>query len=302
MPHEIAQALLSHVVDFAGLFPPAELEMPAAVKEFTRQRRNRSSWMLGRFVVPLTRLDELESAAQAAWRRGPARRPWALSVLAGDDFEAERRRIDYFNRVYGDGAGGGRATIRSIELKPTDAGDVAWAARTFEGFDLFFELPHVNDPGPLMAAVAACGGRAKIRSGGVTPEAFPTVEEMARFIAAAARVGIAFKATAGLHHPLRGEYPLTYEEDSPEVTMHGLLNVFLAAAWLKTAAMEEEVVAQLLEVRDFAELEFAAETIRWRDHEISLEAIRAARRHFVLSFGSCSFAEPLAELKALRLA
>src|SRR5215471_10308407 len=54
--------LLTHLIDYAGLFPPAALEMPEAQRNYAAYRAGEYSWMLGRFVVPAARLDEVDPA------------------------------------------------------------------------------------------------------------------------------------------------------------------------------------------------------------------------------------------------
>ncbi len=151
-----------------------------------------------------------------------------------------------------------------------------------------------------MATVATRELRAKIRTGGVTPDAFPTPARVARFLVAAADAGVTVKATAGLHHPLRGEYRLTYAADSPRGTMFGFLNVFLAAAFVREGLRGADV-ERLLEVRDAAELVFDEDGIRWRGHTLSAEDLRRARQLGACSYGSCSFAEPVEDLHTLGL-
>ena len=136
------------------------------------------------------------------------------------------------------------------------------------------------------------GLRAKIRTGGITADAFPTPEGVARFIRACRDAGVAFKATAGLHHPLRCIKPLTYEPNAPTGTMHGFVNVFLAAAFVDDA---EEVLAD----GDAASFSFDDGGASWRHRRIGTDDLAAMRANFAVSFGSCSFEEPIADLKEL---
>ncbi len=300
MPSRTTHTLLAGLIDYAGLFPPASLSMKAAVKEFARRRQSPEAWLLGRFVVPAERLDELEAAVRGLLPRGRTTRRWSLSVLVGEDHKSARKRIDLFNRAHLAPAAG-RAAVESIELKPSGAEEIARAARAFEGLEAFYELSYETDPGPLMAAVAAYGGRAKLRAGGGSAEDVPTPEEVSRFLRAAERTGVPFKATAGLHHPLRGEYKLTTARTSPKATMHGFINLLLAAAWIAAEGMDEEEVLALLEARSLEELSFDDDEVRWRDRSLAASTLKAARSRFVLSCGSCSLAEPVRDLKSLKL-
>lgn len=306
MPHPTIHALLENVVDYAGLFPPAQLEMAPAVREYARQRRSADAWMLGRFVVPAGRLDELASAAAETWSAGDE--PWGLSVLAPGELADARQRIDRFEaahaaagRAAAGSAAAGRATVQAIERQVSAPGEVAEVLSTFPGLEVYCEIPHQGDPSPFMTELARHGGRAKIRSGGVTADAFPTAAEVARFILAAARAGVPFKATAGLHHPLRGTYRLTYEPDSATGTMHGFLNVFLAAAWAKTGTPSQVELQALLEETDPGALAWSDSSVHWRDHQLDVTALAEARTTFATSYGSCSFQEPVDDLRDLSL-
>jgi hypothetical protein len=144
----------------------------------------------------------------------------------------------------------------------------------------------------LLDAIRRHGQRAKIRTGGITPDAFPAIGNVAEFLRACKAKGVAFKATAGLHHPLRCVKPLTYEPNAPLGTMHGFLNVFLAAALLEHADA-------ILTENDPAAFAFEDDGASWRGHRVSTEEIAATRRDFATSFGSCSFEEPIGDLHAL---
>jgi len=140
--------------------------------------------------------------------------------------------------------------------------------------------------------LAERGLRAKIRTGGVTNDAFPPAAQIAHFINRCAERGVPFKATAGLHHPIRCVKPLTYEPDAPTGTMHGFVNVFMAAALPQYA----ETIVMEADARAF---EFGDDAASWRGHSVTTEAIARVRSEFAISFGSCSFEEPIADLKEL---
>ncbi|HEY0155844.1 MAG TPA: hypothetical protein VGF28_00980 [Thermoanaerobaculia bacterium] len=144
----------------------------------------------------------------------------------------------------------------------------------------------------LLDAIAKAGLRAKIRTGGITADAFPAVDNIAAFLRACKAKGVAFKATAGLHHPLRCVKPLTYEPNAPTGTMHGFLNVFIAAAMVEQA---DGILAE----NDPHAFTFEDDGASWRGHRVSTEEIVTMRRTFATSFGSCSFEEPIGDLIAL---
>src|SRR5690606_19531676 len=61
-PPRAARVLLSGIVDYAGLFPPAALTMWSAVQNYAAYRSGVDAWALGRFVAPAVRLHELATA------------------------------------------------------------------------------------------------------------------------------------------------------------------------------------------------------------------------------------------------
>jgi len=124
-------------------------------------------------------------------------------------------------------------------------------------------------------------GYAKLRTATATPET------VAEFLCAAAARRLPFKATAGLHHPVR-------------TSMHGFLNVFAGAvfAWL---GMDRTAMTNLLNETDPQAFGFHDDGLRWRDWRASTAQVAQARREFAHSFGSCSFEEPAAGLRALGL-
>lgn len=274
--------------------------MATAVKNFASYANDDHRRMLNRFIVPVARLEEFEELAAPHLARAGAR--WHLSVLAGQcDIETGVSRVSDFNRRHRPGRGTGRASIDVIEAKVTTAAEIAELARVRPTDVMMdFEVPTAADPSPLIGEIARAGGRAKIRTGGVTADAIPGVAEVVRFFRACARGAVAFKATAGLHHAIRGEYKLTYAPDSPSAVMHGFMNVFCTAAFVRTGITATDAVAMMEETAADA-FQFDGGGVTWRNRRIPTPAIAAARLNYSVSFGSCSFQEPVDELRALHL-
>ena len=289
-----ARVLLAGLVDYAGLFPPAALSMDDAVAEYARWRRSPEAWMLGRFVLPASRLAELGRAADAHLPEAGGGEPWHLSALLGGDVHGDASLVASFNRSHA-----GRALVDTVELKagsPEDA-DAALEALP-AGLAAFVEIPLEGELDAVLAVLRRRGASAKARTGGVVPEAIPGPADVARFLAACAAAGVPFKATAGLHHPVRAEQALTYETDAPRAWMHGFLNVFAAGALARVGAPLADLEGVLRE-EDAHAFRFEPDALRWRDRVLPTEALAASRSGFASSFGSCSFAEPVAELRAL---
>jgi hypothetical protein len=152
----------------------------------------------------------------------------------------------------------------------------------------------------LLPLIRSAGMRAKIRTGGLTTDAFPSADNIAEFLRACAAERVAFKATAGLHHPLRSQRPLTYEAGAVRGTMHGFLNLFLAAA-LARRQTQPDSIRNILLASDAAEFSFGETAVACRDLSISLDDLAQTRAAFAISFGSCSFLEPISDLQELRL-
>ena len=298
LPAPSLRLLLRGVVDYAGLFPPASLEMGSAVSEYAEHRDGPDAWAVGRFILPAARLDEFDRAAAASLPRDGGR-SWALSALLGTDVEEDIVRIERFNAGHFD-ARQGAVLVDTVELKAHSSRDVSRASELLDRrFDTYMEIPVAEDPAELINAIAQTTAKAKIRTGGVTPDAFPSSAQVVRFIRRCVDRGVAFKATAGLHHPWRAEYRLTYAPDAPRGAMFGFLNVLLAVAAVHAELGEDQVVA-LLEERSGRAARFDTHGVRWRGHLLPVDALERARASMA-SFGSCSFREPVKDLRSMGL-
>jgi hypothetical protein len=211
--------LLSELIDYAGLFPPAALDMASALRNYQAYREGEYAWMLGRFVVPGAQRNAVDPA-------------WPVSVL-----ESVPQRIEIAENV------------------------------------TYFEVPLDADPSTVR-------DRAKIRLGG---ESVPEPAAVAQFLRRFAEARVPFKATAGLHHPVRNP------------PAHGFVNLFLAAA----LAWNGEDPLPTLEERSASAFQFGLDRVGWHGHTLTVAQIVDARQRFAISFGSCSFEEPIADLQAL---
>ena len=275
--------LLAGLFDYAGLYPPASLGMLSAVNNYLEYSRSKHGSALGRFIVNLDRLEEIRSIACDSLEN------FKLSVIASEngDWAALAAQI---------GAG---LPIDAIEIKCSEPLAIESIAKQIpRGLDTYFEVPINANVQPALVAIRAAGARAKIRMGGVVPESFPTVPAIAPMLKALAELRLPFKATAGLHHPMRSMHLLTYEPQSPTSIMHGFVNLCCAAALLYFGGDVEEA-QHLLADEDPTAWHVNANSLRWRDRSWSTEQLATLRRQFFISIGSCSFDEPIHDLESL---
>jgi hypothetical protein len=246
---ESLRALLTNLIDYAGLYPPAALSLPVALNNYKQYLTSPESWILNRLVLPVAKLGEVEIGAD-----------WRITLLVDGEPGSLPRQVE------------------TLEIRQ---------ARKLS-LPTYCEAPLDQITGAF----------AKVRSGGLTPEAVPTPGEIAEFLFQAAARRVAFKATAGLHHPIRADHPLTYAADSPHAIMHGFINVFVAAAFAWQGIDGAAVIGVLREC-DPESFEFLDDSLTWRGRRLGTAQMAAARRDFAHSFGSCSFEEPVGDLKAL---
>lgn len=295
-PKEAVRTLLAEIIDYAGLFPPSQVSMAEAVLNYATYKNSNYSWMLGRFVVPVARLDEFFENAQD-FITHDSKNDWRLAVLAGEDIYETIRQVDDFNAK-----NAARALCDVLEVKANTTSKIENTAKALPDYlTAYFELPLNENLGDLVSALAINGQNAKIRTGGVTADAFPPTAEIIRFIRTCLAANVKFKATAGLHHPVRCFKPLTYEANAPEGTMHGFLNLFLAAGFAR-AGFKARLLEELMEDEFPENLSFSEGGVTWhRDYILTVSQLKHLRDESVASFGSCSFDEPIADLREIGL-
>lgn len=297
------RALLERLIDDASLFPPAQLPMRPAIRAHARHRASAYAWVGGRFVLPASRLDEFVTTRTADDG------PFDLSVILdsgaagakGDTVRADLHRVE---RIAGEPA----VTVSSLEARlpnvPLD--DAAMqrivtavtemypsAAIAFwyeSAYNAGWKTPPSTWLQILAGARAAAPSNltigAKVRCGGAAPGATPSVDDLAAFLGAAHEHDVPWKASAGLHHPVRSG------------NQHGFLNLFFAGVALHAGALESARVAELLAETNPRAFVIDPAHIAWNDVRVEPEQVAAARERCV-AFGSCSFDEPVNDLREL---
>jgi hypothetical protein len=328
------RALLSGIIDYAGLFPPASLSMEQAIRNYAGYRTEPEAWMLGRFVCPAARLGELSPFVDQLFASGP---PLAIAALEGkfrtyaEYLEAhrvdetaiitflkqhrERVAVGVREQRYAgpfddreirscvpkSGAAPTSSEVRNlsriyyeIEVTPN------WRKMVAEFLAPFAEILRqsrdaaAGDRATSSMATAAVPIGFKLRCGGLSAADFPSPENVAFALVACRNAGLPFKATAGLHHPIRGY------RDEVKTKMHGFLNVFGAGILAHCCKLTEPQVLEILLDENPRDFLFSDADFRWKDFRAAVDQIMAARES-VTAFGSCSFDEPRNDLRSLGL-
>lgn len=297
--------LLSGSIDYAGLFPPCTLELKPALTNQAAYARSPDEWMLSTFVLPVARFEEAAPHVSSFDREHPLR----LSALGPKtegpaDFIFELKKtletIGSFCSRHP-----GIVSIQQLEMvlpSHTDAAVLAEAhgILTPVEWKAFWEAP-VNEAEQTIDLLAEHNGTAsgrsfgfKLRTGGVTADAFPTSQQIARALVAATQSRVPIKFTAGLHHPIR------QHRDEVQTKMHGFLNVLGAGVLAAQHRWDEKQTAEMLESEEAGAFSFDEKSFRWREWAVSSDQIEKHRK-LVTSFGSCSFNEPREDLRSLCL-
>lgn len=293
-PLRSVRALLAGSIDYAGLFPPSQLTMDEAAANYAEYLRGEHSWLLGRFVLPVARLAELRESALPFIRKGDD--PWRLSVLAGENIYETIKGISTFNKHNADAF-----LADSLEVKANTVSKIEnTVAALPTGLGAYFEIsPSGPNFSELVATLAITRQRAKIRTGGVTPQEFPRSRDIIRFVRTCLAGNVPYKATAGLHHPIRCFSPLTYAADAPRGTMHGFLNLFLMTGFARES-LKADVLEALMEEEFGEAFTFDENGVSWRaERELTNWHLERLRKFGIHSFGSCSFEEPVEDLQKL---
>ncbi len=322
---ESLRALLTGIIDYAGMFPPAKLPLDVAVKNYDAYKQGEHAWMLSRFVCGASILPGMEVYASALSRGQAGGCVVAVAGRGGEDMisflevlQQDLACIDTFGKAVGLSA-----DVDVFEVKLPEAVIESGSESVYElverssevfasgtpGVRAFYEIGFgTGGPETVYESLGAlkkfndkwAGERyrpagAKIRTGGADATAIPSSNQLAFFIRACSKLGLAFKATAGLHRPLR------HADKAMGTEVHGFLNVFVAAALAHASELPLPKIVTILECTKIGDFEFGGEGLSCCGQRATIDQIVAARRQGCVSFGSCSFDEPVEGLKKLRL-
>jgi len=295
------RALLARAIDYAGMFPPCQLELEPSLKNQAQYLGTADAWMISTFVLPV---GQFGGAKQFLTEFDPLH-PLQVSALGPKTENASAFREALVKTD---------AAIRSLSTHNVDLVSVSQLemflphdvdsrllseARSILGsLPAFWEAPPSRAE-QAISLVAELNSNAdlptfgyKLRSGGVTADAFPTSAQIAQALVTPVTHQVPIKFTAGLHHPLR-----QYREEV-QTKMHGFLNVIGAAVLAAEYKWDAPQAVVMLDDENADSFSFTDEFFAWREWGIDIKRLQD-RRKFVTSFGSCSFDEPREDLRAL---
>ncbi|NGQ96133.1 hypothetical protein G3578_13285 [Brevibacillus sp. SYP-B805] len=313
MQHSSLRAFFANLFDYAGLFPPAKLPLETSIQNYAAYRLSQDAWMLGRFIIPASRLNELDPYISLFSKNNRLtcavlgrRSADAASCLEG--LRADLALIDSFCERHG-----AAVDVGVLELPlPPSAPDPALleaisASVSKKGMEVFLEVtvPLEGDWQNEMAATLEAVSEhnvskgttlgIKLRTGGLTAAAFPTPAQVAAVLVGCRDRNIPIKFTAGLHHPVR------MYRDEVGTRMHGFLNVYTAGLLAHTENLTQSMTEEILSEESPSGFSFANDRLAWKAYSISAEEIARLRSTALRSYGTCSFDEPRDDLIALKI-
>lgn len=318
---------MKRLIDYAGMYPPANLDMYSAFTNYLHYLNSEEEWMMDKFICSIKSFEDITNHDSEVSKllHGFTSERWvsfALLLTGGKTTKEFLKTLDADLKLIRDFVGEHNEMLVTDNFEAKLPDDVAGknnsgACKKFLddcsivfnehglfGSRIFFEPPVNSDYEFVFEKLAYTmaesdhnGGNAgfKLRTGGITPELFPSPEQVAFALKSCKEHKLQFKATAGLHHPVR------HYNDSVLTKMHGFLNVFGAGVLAYANSLSMKEITEILNDENSGSFKFTDEDFKWNDIPASAEMVNKARNEFVLSFGSCSFDEPREDLKKLNL-
>jgi hypothetical protein len=320
------KAFMNDLIDYAGLFPPAKLPFQQAVSEYLQHRQEKEAWMLARFICPASQVSGFSSFRE---QLSHASTPLRLSILL-TEIGMKNGSSSKIAQVIGQTNDllNNMSIDHSIEIveyrlpqdflqrygsheigKFLDELERSWDKYNLSNIPVFFEpvrdhrwpevIPRFLESVAMWVEKRKSGSSfvpgLKLRCGGETTQAFPSIEEVSTAISYCAEFAIPFKATAGLHHPVRHFHQPLHTH------MHGFFNIFGATLLAYDRQLPFTEIRKIVSEEDSYSFRFDEDGFHWQDLQLGTDKISWLRQNKILSFGSCSFAEPLEDLQNLGL-
>lgn len=309
--HPSLYAFLNGLIDYAGLFPPANLDLKTAIKNYAQYIHSIDSWMLGPFVIPITKLNELSQYSKLFSSGIPLK----LSVVGRKSetnneflvqFHEDMEQIRIYHQTFSEWS-----QIETIEIHlphqvpSQELLKVLTLSTEKQGVNLFCEVSILGETNwkahliNTLDVIAQFNEKKnkqigiKLRTGGIKKEMIPPLDRIAFAMAAVRDRKLPMKFTAGLHHPIR-----MYREEVQD-KMHGFLNIFLSGMLAYQENLDEKSIKHVLSEEESRHFIIQENELGWRNFHLTSSSVQELRKRYLCSFGSCSFDEPRDELLEL---
>ncbi len=258
------RTLLEGLIDYAGVFPPARHPLEKALEIYQAAKAGPDGWVLGPFLC-------LASQLPALGRLVASGESMAIGIVLDVPIDKVAQSVDQIELKVDSG---------QFDYEPlsTRAPVIYAESREPESLDFLESIKLARDRGLDV--------RAKIRTGGESPAAFPDVDTVTAFLTACLASDIPFKATAGLHQPFR------HTSVVEGATEFGFMNLLAAT---RAALVDPTTLAKALTASNIGDFNVATASWKGIGEEIESRTVRNVLR----SIGSCSFAEPVGYLRDL---
>lgn len=301
------QAFMAGLIDYAGLFPPASLPLAEALKHYDRYLPCADNWMLGRFIIPASQLTDLPTLPNT-WHFSALGRSGSTAPEFADGLELDLSCLKDFRKTQ-------TASVDVFEVRlpasvlasPNDLLELLNSSNQQltdqNNLIVFYEVTLDDEwrdnTTTTIAAISQHNQLTghhngfKLRTGGVVASAFPSAEQIAHALLLCRDYNVPFKATAGLHHPIR------HYNESVQTKMHGFINVFGAGILAHVHQLTSEQTIAIINEEDARHFDFTESQFAWENLSATSEQIKSIRQDQFISYGSCSFVEPREDMQKL---
>lgn len=295
---------MSGLIDYAGLFPPADLNLKSSINNYSNYIRGSRNWMMSKFILPSSKISGLNDNLMKHFNSDF---PLNLSLISSDFYldkveltslmdnfpgivfctgvESRIHEINQFeslyekNRIVCSEFDRPIQTFYEIERNSNWENEVKQIVKQLSDLNKNYRLNHGF----------------KLRCGGVEKNHFPSSQECAIAINLCRDYNVAMKFTAGLHHPMR------HFSESVGTRMYGFFNIFIGGMMSYKFQLNIESLLEILEDENANHFQFSDNGVSWKNFDLSQQELQKLRSEAFISYGSCSFEEPCEDLKNLGL-
>jgi len=295
---------LDKLIDYAGLFPPSKLEIRPSLKKYAEYIISTDKWIMSQFIVPVSRLHEIPTDLMETFSEDF---PLTLSIISADIIN-EIDMVNHFLDTHQNKTifSGYESRISDLSTFSQNLLDVRQLCNNQKlNFNSFYEVSPSNnwisEMNETVSKISAFNTEYKanvgfkLRCGGVEAQMFPAAENIAHTILACRNANLSMKFTAGLHHPVR------HYNESVKTKMYGFFNIFIGGMVAHKYKLELDALIEILVDENPDNFTFDENGLNWKDYFISNSEIQTYRDKSFISYGSCSFNEPRADLQKLGL-